>query len=73
MAKSKKEFKRRVEKMKKHVTACLELAPSDEQRETLYEVEGKLNWLTETADAWFDPERNAPVEQDRKDPRSVAN
>lgn len=77
MSKPKKEFKRRVGKMQKHVTALIEIAPSDDQRATLYEIEQKLSWLAETAEAWFDENAadppGCPPSEKRKPAHDIAN
>jgi hypothetical protein len=63
--------------MNKHVAALIELAPSDPQRETLYEIERKLDWMATTADAYFkDPEDGDdgtphPTEE-RREPLPIA-
>jgi hypothetical protein len=54
MAKAKKEFKSRVRKMQKHVRVLIDLAPHEEQRETLYALQGSLDRIEKDQEAYFD-------------------
>jgi hypothetical protein len=75
MSKHKKEFKRRVGKMQKHVTALIEISADEAQRESLYTIERALSWLADTAAGFYDPDGAIPPlnDEQRKDPRAVAN
>ena len=67
MAKPKKEFKARLRKMQKHVTAMIDLSATDWQRQMLYRIQGDIDQIQESIEEHFDDPVALPPEgpQDR--------